>query len=97
MCVWKYVDTVDDEDGRMADVAGSVRSYTRVLACMPRGHGFDAESTHMFIYVRDRNIRIMQTNRFASLIINPLNTSAKVPSPPMHTTAYRKRENLRIL
>jgi len=65
MCVWKYVDTVDDEDGRMADVAGSVRSYTRVLACMPRGHGFDAESTHMFIYVRNRNIRIMQTNRFA--------------------------------
>lgn len=49
----------------MADVAGSVRSYARVLARVPRSHGFDAESTHMFIYVRNRDIRLVQTNRFA--------------------------------
>lgn len=57
--------TVDDEGGRVADVAGSVRSYAHVFARVPRGHGFDAESAHMFIYVRDRDIRVVQTNRFA--------------------------------
>jgi len=60
-----YVGTVDNESGRVADVAGSVRSYARVLAGMPRGHGFNAESAHMFIYVRNRDIRVVQTNRFA--------------------------------
>jgi len=76
VCFWRYVGTVDDEDGRMADVAGSVRSYARIFARVPRGHGFDAESTHMFIYLCDRDIRIMQTNRFA--IKRPNNLYGKV-------------------
>lgn len=49
----------------MADVAGSIRSYARILARVPRGHGFDAESAHMLIYPRDRDIRIVGINRFA--------------------------------
>jgi len=56
----------------MADVAGFVRSYTRVLARVPRSHGFDAESAHMFIYPRDRDIRIVRANRFAIKLPNDL-------------------------
>lgn len=49
----------------MADVAGFVRSYTRVLARVSRSHGFDAERAHMLIYPRDSDIRIVRANRFA--------------------------------
>lgn len=49
----------------MADVAGLVRSYTRILARVPRGHGLNAESAHMFINLRDRDIRIVRINRMA--------------------------------
>lgn len=62
--------TVDGECGRVADVAGFVCSYTRVLARVPRSHGFDAESAHMLIYLRDRDIRIMRANRFAVKLPN---------------------------
>lgn len=65
VCFWRCVDTVNDEGGRMADLAGSVRSYARVLARMPRGHGFNAESTHMFIYVCDCDIPVVQIYRFS--------------------------------
>lgn len=59
------IGTVDSEGGRMADVAGPVRGYARVLARVPRGHGLDAEGAHMLIDLRDRDIRIVRTNRFA--------------------------------
>lgn len=49
----------------MADIPGLVRSYTRILARVPRGHGFNAESVHMFINPRDRDIRIVRINRMA--------------------------------
>lgn len=60
-----YVGTVDSEDGRVTDVAGSVRSYARILARVPRAHGFDAEGAHMLIYLRDRDIRIVRSYRFS--------------------------------
>lgn len=49
----------------MADIPGLVRSYTRILARVPRGHGFNAESAHMFINPRDRDIRIVRINCMA--------------------------------
>lgn len=47
----------------MADVAGPVRSYARILARVPRGHGFDAEGAHMLVYLGDYDIRIARANR----------------------------------
>lgn len=65
----------------MADVAGLVRSYTRILARVPRGHGFDAEGAHMFINPRDRDIRIVRINRMA----------VKLPSDFYRRIAFRNR------
>lgn len=58
------IGTIDGESGRMADVAGSVRSYARILARMPRGYGFDAEGAHVLVYLRDYDIRIARLNSF---------------------------------
>lgn len=77
----RYAGTVDGEGVRVADVARSVRSYACVLARVPRGYGLDAESAHVLIYLRDRDIRIVRPDRAA----------VKPPSDLYGKVAFRDR------